>query len=489
LKTGLPSSTWPWLLLTGLAAGALYLATVAPTLLWGDSAGLQLRAYLGAPQSGSLGHPLWILVAHLFSRWLPAGDAAWRANVVSSISGAAVVTFVALIIYQARRSLAGAILGSGVLAVSHTFWLQAVIAEVYTLHLCLVTAAAWLIGFMGHARYRWTGTLAWFLLGLSIAVHLLTIPLLPAFVYLTMAHRPTIRQAATLITAGLLGLVPFAYWELTAPPLGQIGSGLAILTAPLSPAFWPASLRFLALGLGYWGYQFLWSAPVGLWGITVLTRQRPVRAWFWLMWTGGSVGFAWLHQVPDQYVFYLPAWAAFAVFCGLGYDDLLKRFKPQWLWPAIFISALVAWGLSVGTYRLTADLVSHVDRPLALRSIPHREAPHYFLWPPKSGETGARRYVDEVFAALPSGSLLLADWTLYAPLRYAQQVESRRPDVEVLDIAELPMSQADFLRNQPPSRPLYLADANRYYAVSAIEAHFDVRAVGVVYAVERVAGP
>ncbi|MFQ5613047.1 MAG: protein O-mannosyl-transferase family [Anaerolineae bacterium] len=480
----LPRSVW--LLVPGAAAGALYLATLAPSLLWGDSAGFQLRAYRGELHSGTLGHPLWVLLAHRFVRWLPGADPAWKANLLSAAAGALAVLFVAVIIYQISGSLSGAVLGAGVLAISHTFWLHAVIAEVYTLHLCFVAAAAWLIGLEGRASGRWTDLLAWLLLGLSVSVHLLTLPLLPAFLYFTFARRRAGRIAASLV-AGMLGLLPFIYWELTAPSKRELGNSLAILTAPLSPAFWTASPRYLGLGLAYGGYQFLLSAPVGLWGLRVMWRWHRRWAWFWLLWLLGSLGFAFTHRVPDQFVFYLPAWLAFAVCCGVGYGDLLGRMWAARRWQPLLLAALIAWGAPVVAYRLAAEAVPRAGSGLPLRPIPYRDAARFFFWPPKGGEAGARQYVDQVFSALPPGSLLVADWTLYAPLVYAQEVEGRRPDVELLGDPFVP--GPDYLLGQPPARALYLADANRYYPLAALEQGFELRQEGVLYALKRAGSP
>lgn len=468
-----------WLLLPGIAAGGLYLTTLAPSLLWGDSAGLQLRAYLGEFHAGALGHPLWVLAAHLLIELLPGADPARLANLLSALGGAATVLFVALIIYHQSQSLSGAALGAGALAVSHTFWLHAVITEVYTFHLALISAAAWLL-LAGRQRA------AWFLVGLSLSAHLLTLPLLPAFLYLTIDRRAPRRALGPAVAAGL-GLLPFAYWELTAPPLGGGSPGPGILEALLAPAFWQQSPRYLGLAAAYGGYQFLLSAPAGLWGLKVSWGRSAT--WFWLLWLLGSAGFAFYHRVPDQYVFYLPAWLAVAVFCGLGYQDLLARLRPRWRWPGLLLAALVAWGAPAGAYRLAAEVGANAGAIVPLRAIPYRPAARYFLWPPKADQTGAGRYANEVLSGLPSGAALLADWTLYAPLAYAQRVDGRRPDVELVDIGALPVPQPEFLLAQPPGRPLYLADVNSYYALAAIAEHFEIRPEGLLYALARAGSP
>lgn len=469
-----------------IIVGVLYLTTLAPSVLWGDSAGFQRRAYMGEIRAGTMGHPLWVAIAHPITQLPFYGDPARRANLLSALSGTVTVILVAVVIYQINGSLIAGVLGAGVLAISHTFWLHSVITEVYTLHLAMVTAAAWLMGMNSGKQINWTDVVAWFLLVLSLSVHLLTLPLLPAFLYFTISQW-RMRQTFTLLAFGLLGLVPLIYWELNVPALGS-ASGKRLFNLFFSLAFWQGTPRYLGLAIVYFGYQFLLSSLVGVWGMVVGWCRNPRVALFWLFWLLGSGGFAFIHRVPDQYVFYLPTWVAFAVFCGLGYENLLSRLQVQRQWGMgvlLAIAVVSAWVLPVGAYRLTREVGANFNQVLPLRPIPYRDTPSYFFWPPKIHEVGAREYINTVFSILPQGALLLADWTLYAPLAYAQQVEGQRPDVYLVDLGDLSLPFNEFLSTQPPNRPLYLADINAYYPISAIETSFKIAQEGVVYSLKR----
>lgn len=61
--------------LIGLAALALYIPTLAPTVLWngGDFAEFQTRAARLEIVPTVWGHPLWVILVHPFTR-LPIGD-------------------------------------------------------------------------------------------------------------------------------------------------------------------------------------------------------------------------------------------------------------------------------------------------------------------------------------------------------------------------------------------------------------------------------
>ena len=125
----------------GLAAFALYLATLAPTILYHtdqmkDSAVLPAVAHtLGI--SHPTGHPTYTILTHLFT-YLPVGDVAYRVNLASAVFGALTVALHFGVGYRLSRSIAASVLGAVAFGVSGLFWSQAIIAEVYALHVLLL---------------------------------------------------------------------------------------------------------------------------------------------------------------------------------------------------------------------------------------------------------------------------------------------------------------------------------------------------------------
>ena len=66
------------------AVFTLYIRTLAPSLLYGDSAEFQTTAYtlgIGHPT----GYPIYMLIAKLFT-FLPVGEIAYRVNLFSAFS-------------------------------------------------------------------------------------------------------------------------------------------------------------------------------------------------------------------------------------------------------------------------------------------------------------------------------------------------------------------------------------------------------------------
>src|SRR4051794_12745151 len=74
---------------------ALYVRTLAPTLLLGDGAEFQtLAATLG--MAHPTGYPIYLLLAKLFT-WLPVDSIAYRVNLLSACAAALAVALVYLL--------------------------------------------------------------------------------------------------------------------------------------------------------------------------------------------------------------------------------------------------------------------------------------------------------------------------------------------------------------------------------------------------------
>src|SRR5688572_1692281 len=82
--------------LVALAALAVYLRTLAPSIVLGDSPELTAAAYLaGVPHP--TGYPLYMILGHLFIRLCPLGSVAYRMNLLSALAAAAAVGLVYLL--------------------------------------------------------------------------------------------------------------------------------------------------------------------------------------------------------------------------------------------------------------------------------------------------------------------------------------------------------------------------------------------------------
>ena len=126
-----------------LCALAMYVGTLAPSVaaLFDDSLEFQLVGYRLAIAHPT-GYPLYTLMLKA-SSYLPAGDVAYRANLLSALCAALAVALVYRVAARRTRSDLAGLVAASALAVSPVFWSQAVVAEVYALNAVIVAALLW----------------------------------------------------------------------------------------------------------------------------------------------------------------------------------------------------------------------------------------------------------------------------------------------------------------------------------------------------------
>jgi hypothetical protein len=454
----------------GLGAFGLYTATLAPTLLWGDDAELQRLAYTGGTPAGGRSYPLWLAVAHLFT-YVPFGDLAWRANLVSAVFAAIAVAGLFVAARLLTGSIAAAALSALALALSHTFWLHAVRAEVYTLYLALFSAV---IALLLHWRRRHAApslVAAFLVAGLAPLAHPLAVTALPGLAYFvwwtTKSNR---RRLAAALTAYAGGAVTALLWS------GALATGAAALpgVAGLGP-------RDLVLWIGFLAYQYLLALPLGVFGFVHLWRQDRVTGVFLSLLFAGNVCFALLFRVPDQFVFYLPSYLVFALWIAVG-ASAWWHGRRRWLAPTATAVLLVTPILAYRTLPVALNTLG--VNPLSVRDLPNRDANTFFLFPPKTGYRGAREFGQAVLRDLPPDAAVLADWLPLQTLRYLQDVEGLRRDVLLREIYVGRSEQAPWLLEQSRSRPVFLAATDRYYDLAEIESHFRIVPFGMIYHLE-----
>jgi len=346
-----------------LAAFGFYLLTLAPTVLWGDDAEFQRRAYTLGLGAGITDHPLYLLWAHLFTR-LPVGDAAFRANLCSAVGAAIGIGTIHTLIRRLRASTRAAWIGAGSLAVCQAYWMHGVRAEVYSTYLALfalflLAGVLWL----DTRESKWLA-LATFILSLSFSVHMLALTALPALIVLCLRVRSP-GDAISGFGGLIAGMIPLGLFIwLTGE--GELAGQLADTARALpSPARWPKDAALLA---GFLLYQF----PLAL----LLAGPGLRRLWTDQRWAFAFLGLAWLGnvaslldlQVPDRYVFFLPSYVIVAVWIGIGSDWLIQRRR---IGPLLEAGTLLAPIVLYITLPLTLNALEL--NPFGFRNLPHRD--------------------------------------------------------------------------------------------------------------------
>jgi hypothetical protein len=289
----------------GLVSCAVYVLTMEPTgSLWDTGEFISCAYKLGIPHPP--GAPLFIILGRLFTLFTP-GDAAIGVNLLSALSSGFTIMFLFWTITHFGRRLvqrdneelqgnqlftvmAAGVVGSLAYTFSDSFWFSAVEGEVYALSSFFTAVVFWMILKWDHEdakagdddrkrtfAERWI-VLIFFIMGLSIGVHLLNLLTLPAIVmvYYFRRYKPTLKGGivAFLIGCIITGVVQKAViqWSISSAGwfdrlfVNSFGlpffSGFIFFFALVAVLIWfglryakQNQWRFLRLGL--WSFAFM----------------------------------------------------------------------------------------------------------------------------------------------------------------------------------------------------------------------------------------
>jgi hypothetical protein len=452
-------------------AFVLYLRTLAPGLLGGDSGEFQFAAWLGG-FAHPTGYPLYLLGGWFWTHLLPLGDPAWRMNAFSAVWGALAVG----LLYLLARQVAGivahlhrpmlavrlpALIAAATFAVSPTFWSQAVVAEVYTLNMALMLALFLaLIRWAATGRDRWLDGAA-FLLGLSLAHHRTTILWMPAialFVWLTIRGRQgarpstappapvaapfrVLRIGARLALLALLPLLLYAYIPLTAvnTPYLHVQVGPEQVLELYSPTL----TGFVNYVTGR-AFESEFRSPAGALGRLAPSARFLIAELTWGGVALGLIGLAWLARRARPLLGltclgFLTV-LAFNLFYSIG--DIAAYYIPLFaLWTLWIAPGIAALAAAIATL---ADRISQPTLtrsfaalfPCLLVSLFPAFLPAYLLLThlaplDQSRNNQARATWEAILTqAIPQNTILVTnDRDEMMPFWYMRYVEGARPDL------------------------------------------------------------
>jgi hypothetical protein len=350
-----------------------YTQTLLPGVDLGDTGGFQ-AAVLWPATSARQAYPLYYDLAKPFVGTLSRANPARGLNLFSAVWGGIAVGLLTWIVAAVGESLLAGAAAGLLLAFSYTFWSQAIIAEVYTLHLALVgvclIALYWFAQresppgidrTVGPRRLRLAIFFACY--ALAFGNHLsMVLLLVPFTTFLLLSHprpRELFRPSVVAMALGIAALGALQYL----PNVMAVGSGIdgPQTIAERLADFWFDATKAdwretMVLGVG--GSQLIdrlqmmaWDArqQFGLFGLA-LAGIGAVRIWFrsraWaaLTWTAYAINatFAFTYNVGDTHVFFLPAHYFAAFFAGVAVLPVarLGRFKAA---PAIVLLVFAIW--------------------------------------------------------------------------------------------------------------------------------------------------
>ncbi|HUP27149.1 MAG TPA: DUF2723 domain-containing protein [Chloroflexia bacterium] len=423
-----------------LVAAALYVRTLAPSVMPGDYAEFQMcAAVLGVPHP--TGYPLYVLLGKLFTL-LPVGDVAYRVNLSSAVYMAAAAGLLYALGARLLR-LAGlrdvwwaSAVSASLFVVAPTVWSMSLVARSYALNALLVGAVvSCLVLWRQRQSTRWF-YLSCLLIGLSMVHHGTTYLLLPSYALYLLVIEVELRKAG-----------------MEARPIGRWAKGVLSLLAGLSPMLFLV-YRFLGGSPYYWGNPTTWKdffnlltggpfhnqvmgfgwnsqlervafgigelsgqyTPVGiglgLLGLAVLWRASRPEALLLVLMLVGNFLFAMNYSLVG-YLYFIPTYLVWGLFMCVGAGWLLhgtrRLLVGRYTSPTIRIAGVAA-GLIFG-------LVVLYIGALRLPGID------------QSGQTGVRDEALALLSSAPKNASLYLDWEDLSVVRFYRMVYGMRPDV------------------------------------------------------------
>lgn len=402
-----------WLaLILAIIALAAYVRTLAPDVLYSDSAEFQTLAYTFG-LTHSTGYPTYLLLGRLVGL-LPIHSPAWRISLLSAITAAITVGGIYLLACYFTRSRVGAVLGAVALAISYTFWSQAVIAEVYTsgtAFIALITLFLfrWQIE---PAKRTMALLVAALLAGIGFGVHAsvwLVAPPAVALVLWTLWCQHASRTVwLRALLSGLIGAVTgLMIFVITFFIAYRVDPSSSFVRTTLEPSrvFWnlqpgdfksPLKVLEITVFSAQWGDALFPGESLSfgdelsnfigrlaelefsplmivfmLAGMVIMSVKQPIRGLFPPLTFLVSLFFILNYQVGDKYVFYLSLYIPLTVALGTGIGFVLewiqrllnsipdRRYHLIYLLPVMFFVTLVV--LPTAAARWSALQVGKAD--------------------------------------------------------------------------------------------------------------------------------
>jgi hypothetical protein len=463
--------------IVALAAFALYRATMLPGFDFGDTGSFQatVGSAVITPRSG---YPLYFAIGQLFL-WATRAEPAVALNLASATIGAIACGLIVPVAARLSHSIGGAVGAALLFAASYTFWSQAVIAEVYALHIALVVLTLLLLLRWAERPTHGRLTLFFAVYAAAFGNHLSMILLAPAYTLFLLLEAPggwrslvTPRVVTTAIVCAVVGASQYlwnlrALWLLPSidPPAG-LADALQRFWFDVTKSDWrdtmvmnvPRSMVSDHAAM-YWfelRQQFGIVAPaLAVAGLVEMARTNMHRALLIVGLYATNAAFAFSYNVGDAHVFYLASHLFVALLTAPAVALADKGFA------RLFHAGLGGKGgrplsrvpIAAALLVLYASLRAHRDFPALDRSADNRPA--------------------TVLAALTSGlddrrAILLTDlnWQVQNGLSYVTR--ARQPEIAVARMPDVALyAPALVADNRAIGREVVLTERARATAAAA----------------------
>lgn len=442
-------------LLLFLCTLGLYLHTLTPTVGFHDSGDMITAVYsLGIPHPP--GYPLYCLLGKLFS-FISIGNIAYRLNIMSAVFAALSVLIIYLIVVKTTSQTIPALIAGLILALTSTFWEQAVIAEKYTLNAFFMAVLIFILlkwqeiirdPKYGYNHKHTNRTLYAFalIMGLSFTHHLQTIFIVPAAIYfLLVANWGDIKKIKrdTLIRAAVIFFIPlvlYLYLPLRAAthPVANWGDPATLerfishISAAAYKGFFSAEtlLTNLINHLQFFPKQFtIVFLLMGIFGAIIIFMTNRHFFIFLLIIIIADICHSIRYTIPNIEDYYIPSYMIISIWIGYGVIGLINLLRrgynlleeqqkkkrhpfpkscfiiPKFIVPGIFLILLIIPFLSHYSYNNRHKYYIAYDMGLNM------------LDPLRKNALVITKGDDDLF-----------------PLWYHQRIENRRTDVSLFNL-------------------------------------------------------
>lgn len=411
----------------------VYLLTLAPTVQGFDSAELTVGAYsLGFVHAP--GYPLYMLLGHIFAH-LPFGNVGKQLNLMSAIF-ASLSILVLLRIQLLDSGIMYALPSVFLFATAPLFWSQAIRAEVYTLHVFIVTCVFYIWRRAHYLDQPLWLVLCFAILGLGMGNHPTIFLLWGTLLGCLAWESKTFKKmgiVGTILGFAVTGTLYlyFPLRNLEKPAVDYISVYFQVDLSTLSGVWWLFSAQMfhhaffidrdltklihevLKFGRLLWDNFLGMGFVLGLWG-WLRSKKREIL-WNRLLifyFISNIIGFVCYHVV-DKEVMFIPAFIPWSLWISNGireFSDLLTSNMPR-------------RSTEVGKFISIALLVI-----IALGAK--------FNWQVVSlnGNQKIYEFAGQILENAEPFSLIVNHWATASVLDYLRIVEGRRPDVESFNV-------------------------------------------------------
>ena len=425
----------------------LYLVTLAPSVVGGDSGELTTASLTGGVPHPP-GYPIFAILARLFAA-LPLGHSpAWRVNLLSATSTAAAGGLGCALVQKWARSVPAGLVAAALFGTDSVVWLHATSAEVFGLNAMFVALAflLWLCVERTRARRFVFGLTL--VSGLAMCNHhtfvFVGAPLVLRSFWVARRNLG-MGGVALALGLGLLGLLPYAYlmaasgssaavsWGDQTTLDGLLGHILrrdygtfSMGRANKDSAFIDEGTFFPTLWLmgGHAFPRLLWiGPPLALSGFYLDTKDRQTRQPLYVLVAVLCIyvfAFCALSNLSTSNALYLTILSRFciqsdlmlAIAAGLGFARIFTMARSRWR----FVERHARWTLVGAILILAVGVTAHAS---------DANERHNQVFPD---------FVTTAFASLPANAIVITMGDhLTGAVFYFREVEKLRPDIIHLD--------------------------------------------------------